>query len=160
MDEQDPGETRACPLCAEPVGASAAVCPHCRGRLKSGFFSDTYRNRPGRQIAGVAVALAETLGVSVTFVRLVFIVLTFINLIGPVVYVLLWLVLPAESGGASPLGRLFAAAPGEDGERSILERLLAEIRGLHSKMRDAFRSHNKEETKPPEGPSEAAEGTP
>jgi len=106
-------------------------------------LSDTYRNRPGRQIAGVAIALAETLGVSVTFVRLVFVVLTFINFLGPVIYVTLWLLLPAESGGASHLAKLFSTVPGENGERSILERSLDKIRSFHISTRDTFRSRKK-----------------
>jgi len=151
MDEQDRGETQACPLCAESVGPTAAVCPHCRGRLKNGLLSDAYRNRPGRQIAGVAIALAEALGVSVTFVRLVFLILTFVNFLGPVIYGTMWLLLPAEPGRTSPLARLFAAVPGENGERSIFERMLEEIRALYFRMRDYFWSRQKKTTEPPTG---------
>ena len=160
MDERDREDTRDCPLCREPVRTEASVCPHCQGRLTNGLLADAYRNRPGRQIAGVAIALAEELGISVTFVRLVFVILTFANLLGPAVYVMMWLVLPAESGGASLLGKLFAAVPGDNGERSIFERLLEELRSLYRRMRRYLQSRKKKTTDPPNGPEEATEGTP
>ena len=159
MNEQDPKSTRSCPLCAEPVEMAAIVCPHCQGRLQSGLLTDTYRNRPGRQLAGVAIALAEELGVSVTFIRLVFVILTFINLLGPAIYVTMWLILPAEPGGASPLGRLFATTPADNGEVSIFERLLAELRSLYRRMHMVLQSRKKKAPEPPNGPEEAAEGT-
>lgn len=160
MDAQDRSETRTCPLCAEPVSPAVVVCPHCQGKLKNALLSDAYRNRPGKQIAGVAIALAETLGVSVTFIRLVFLVLAFVNFLGLAIYATMWLLLPAEPGGVSPLGRLFAAVPGERGERSILERMLDESRAHHLRMRDYFRSRQKKTTETPNGPGEATQGTP
>jgi len=160
MNHQDPDEARSCPLCAEPVKTAAVVCPHCQGKLQSGLLADTYRNRPGRQIAGVAIALADELGISVTFIRLAFVILTFINLLGPAAYVTMWLVLPAEPGGASFLGRLFAAIPGDNGERSIFERLLEELRSLYRRMHMVLQSRKKKTTEPPNGPEEATEGTP
>ncbi len=159
MDEQNRDETGTCPLCAESVSPTVAVCPHCRGRLKNVSLSDAYRNRPGKQIAGVAIALAEALGVSVTFVRLAFVVLTFVNFLGPAIYGTLWLLLPTEPGGASPMARLFAAVPGENGDRSIFERMLEEIRTVYFRMRDYFRSRQKKTTKTPNGPGEATEET-
>jgi len=160
MDDQDRDEPRSCPLCAEPVRTAATVCPHCQGRLTNGLLKVTYRNRPGRQIAGVAIALAEELGISVTFIRLVFVILTFINLLGPAVYVTMWLILPAEPDGASLLGKLFAAVPGNDGERSIFERLLENVQSLYRRMRVYLQSRKKKTTEPPNGPEKAAEGTP
>lgn len=113
-------DTKDCPYCAEPVRARATICPHCRSVLGgTAAPGEAYRERPGRQIAGVSIALAEALGISVTLVRLAFIVLTFISFIGPPLYLALWLLLPAEPGGRSPLGQLLE---GENGEASILER--------------------------------------
>jgi phage shock protein PspC (stress-responsive transcriptional regulator) len=160
MEDQDQDATRQCPLCAEPVKSAAVVCPHCQGRLQSALLKGTYRNRPGRQIAGVAIALAEELGVSVTFIRLLFVILTFINLLGPAIYVTMWLVLPAEPGGVSLLGRCFAAVPGDSGERSIFERLLERLRTLCRRLGEALESRRKKSTEPPNGPDEAAEGMP
>lgn len=160
MNDQDPDEARSCPLCAEPVETAAVACPYCQGRLQSSLLTDTYRSRPGRQIAGVAIALAEELGISVTFIRLAFVILTFINLLGPAIYVTMWLILPADPGGASLLGRLFATTPRDNGEVSIFERLLAELRSLSRKMQKGLQSQKKKTTEPPNGPEEATEGTP
>jgi hypothetical protein len=104
--------------------------------------------------------LAEELGVSVTFIRLLFVILTFVNLLGPAIYVTMWLVLPADPGGVSLLGRLFAAVPGDSGERSIFERLLEGLRSLHRRMGQALASRRKKPTEPPNGPEEATEGMP
>ena len=129
-------DTNDCPYCAEPVRAQASVCPHCRSSLASPTAPDAYRNHPGRQIAGVSIALAEAFGISVTFVRLAFIVLTFISFIGPPLYVGLWLLLPAEPGGLSPLGRVVA---GENGEPSILERAIHATEDVFDRVATWFR---------------------
>ena len=60
----------------------------------------------GDRFAGVAVALAATTGISVTLVRLAFLLLTLATGVAPVVYVVLWLVLPNDPGELSPIGRL------------------------------------------------------
>ena len=83
-------DTKDCPYCAEPVKVPASICPHCRSSLGGPSAPAAYRNHPGAQIAGVSIALAEAFGVSVTFVRLGFIVATFISFIGPPLYLALW----------------------------------------------------------------------
>lgn len=98
-------DTKTCPFCAEEIREAAVVCPYCRSGLGDSPDHQAYRNRPGRQIAGVASALAASSGFSVTLFRLGFVLLTFVSFIGPVLYVALWLVLPEEPGGVSPVGR-------------------------------------------------------
>lgn len=118
-----------CPFCAEPIGATAVICPHCRSHLDASATNEAYRNRPGRQIAGVAIGLSHPLGVSVTFLRLLFVVLTFVSFIGPIVYMALWLLLPYEPGGVAPLARVVRSLDGEKGgETSLLERGLQWLR--------------------------------
>ena len=95
--------------------------------MQPGATPDAYRNREGRQIAGVSIALAEAFGVSVTFVRLAFIVLTFVNFVGPLIYLVLWVLLPAEPHGQSPLGQLVV---GKDGKTSIFEQIIETITGF------------------------------
>lgn len=132
MERSENAETteETCPYCAETIRAGAVLCPHCRSRLGDAA-APTYRNRPGKQIAGVAIALAEAFGLSVTFVRLVFILLTFTNFVGPILYAVLWVLLPAEKGGLSPIGRLLNAVESETpGSPSILERAMAWAKGL------------------------------
>lgn len=87
-------ETRRCPYCAEDIGAEAVRCPHCRSRLTAGGAQPWYRDHPERRIAGVAAALAHAFGVPASAMRLGFIALTFLHLLGPLVYGLLWLLVP------------------------------------------------------------------
>ncbi len=138
-------DTNDCPYCAEPLRAQASVCPLCRSSLASPTAPDAYRNHPGRQIAGVSIALAEAFGISVTFVRLAFIVLTFISFIGPPLYLGLWLLLPAEPGGLSPLGRVVT---GENGEPSILERAIHTTEDVFDRVAAWFRGKT-----PPDSPN-------
>lgn len=140
--------TKDCPYCAEPVRVQASICRHCRTALGSPTAPAAYRHHSGRQIAGVSIALAEAFGVSVTFVRLAFIVLTFISFIGPPLYVALWLLLPAEPGGLSPLGRVVA---GDHGEPSILERTLRATEGVFDRVAAWFRGETRPDT--PSGPN-------
>ena len=139
-------DTKDCPYCAEPVRAQASVCPYCSERVRAQArptAPDAYRNHPGRQIAGVSIALAEAFGISVTFVRLAFIVLTFISFIGPPLYVGLWLLLPAEPGGLSPLGRVVT---GENGEPSILERTIHATEDVFDRVAAWFRGETPPDT--------------
>ncbi|GMR22427.1 MAG: hypothetical protein BMS9Abin37_0776 [Acidobacteriota bacterium] len=145
MSEND---TKNCPYCAEPVRVQASVCRYCRSSLASPKAPDAYRNHPGRQIAGVSIAMAEAFGISVTFVRLAFIVLTFISFIGPPLYLVLWLLLPAEPGGLSPLGRVVV---GENGEPSILERTIHAAEDVFDRVAAWFRGKTPPDT--PNGPA-------
>ena len=52
------------------------------------------RPQQGRVVAGVAAGVAEHLGISVTAVRLAFVVLTFVGGFGVLVYAGLWLTVP------------------------------------------------------------------
>ena len=60
---------------------------------KKRFFK---RLKPGRQISGVCLGIAETTGVSVTTVRLVFLFLLFFKGLGLLLYVLLDLAMPVH----------------------------------------------------------------
>jgi|GEM_PF-2726681 len=58
------------------------------------------RDPAARKIAGVCAGLAEELGVSVTVVRAAFVVLAlpFFSGLGIVLYLVLWFLMPSESG--------------------------------------------------------------
>jgi phage shock protein PspC (stress-responsive transcriptional regulator) len=144
-------DTKDCPYCAEPVRVQATICPHCRSPLTRAASQDAYRNHPGRQIGGVAIGIAEAFGISVTFVRLAFIVLTFVSFIGPPLYLVLWLLIPAEPGGPSPLGRVVS---GDDGEASILERAVRATEEVFARVAAWLRG----ETPPPESTNGPDEG--
>ena len=124
-----------CPYCAEPIPQEALVCLHCRSRLSGTSGTKAYRDRPGRQVAGVAIALAESFGLSVTFFRLFFLVSTVVSFVGPLIYVALWLLLPFEKGGVSPLGQVVGAISSEKpGEPAPLERALVWSRQQYDKL--------------------------
>jgi phage shock protein PspC (stress-responsive transcriptional regulator) len=103
-------ETRKCPWCAEEIPVEAVRCRYCRSRVAALDPSRWFRDHPERRIAGVCAALAHVLAVPVTFVRAGFLVLTFVHLIGPLVYGVLWLLIPFAPGTPSALERALAAA--------------------------------------------------
>lgn len=56
-----------------------------------------YRSETDRVIAGVAGGLAEYFSVDAALVRLAFLVLIFTAFSGPLLYLLMWIVIPTES---------------------------------------------------------------
>ncbi len=89
------------------------------------------RPEQGRVIGGVALGLAAHLDVSVGMARLVFVALTPLALVGPVLYVFLWLTVPAgdpaEAAGASRPAALGRLARRQDGQRLGLRRIGPEV---------------------------------
>ena len=102
-------ETRKCPYCAEDIRPEAIRCPYCRSRIAALDPARWYRDHPERRLAGVAAASAHALAFPLTFVRVGFVVLTFVHLLGPFVYGALWLVIPFRPGEPSPLERAVGA---------------------------------------------------
>jgi phage shock protein PspC (stress-responsive transcriptional regulator) len=115
-------ETKLCPYCAEEIKAEATRCRYCRSRLMAVDPQRWHRSHPEKKLAGVCAALAHVLVVPVAAIRLGFVILTLFHLLGPIVYGLLWLVIPARAGQESLLERVlqvalsFASAAG--GKRS------------------------------------------
>lgn len=137
MNDRNDHATRQCPYCAEDTKPAARICPHCRGRLEHGGPSTLHRGHPGRQVAGVAIALAEHFAISVTFVRLVFVIAAFINLAGVVAYGLLWFFVPAAPGGRSLLETTVAALRIDDIDgRSLFDRLGERLRARFASFRN------------------------
>lgn len=83
-----------CPYCAEQIRAEAIRCPHCRSRLNSFDRQGWHRDHPEARVAGVAAAISHVFHVPVTVVRLGFVMLTFMHLLGPILYVFGWLAIP------------------------------------------------------------------
>ncbi len=106
--------TRKCPYCAEPIAAEAVRCPHCRSRLATLDPDAWYRDQPGRRLAGVGVAVSRAFAVPVAVVRVAIILLSFVHLAGPILYAVLWLIIPfrpeEESLAEHALGRAKAVA--------------------------------------------------
>ena len=92
---------RPCPFCAEDIAAAAIRCPHCRSRLSLFEPNEWRRDHPERRLAGVSAAIAHATALPVNAVRLGFGILTFIHLLGPLLYGLGWVFIPRDAGGPS-----------------------------------------------------------
>lgn len=55
-----------------------------------------FRSRQNRVIGGVAAGFAEYLNIDIILVRVIFVILTIINGIGLLLYIILWIVVPED----------------------------------------------------------------
>lgn len=94
-------DTKKCPYCAEEIRAEALKCRFCGSLVEpvsAQILSAPWtRRRRDKVIAGVCVGLAEQFGISVTIVRLAFVLSAlFSGGVAVLLYVALWLAMPLE----------------------------------------------------------------
>jgi phage shock protein PspC (stress-responsive transcriptional regulator) len=98
-------DMKQCPYCGEAIRVEAIRCRYCRSRLTLFDGSRWHRSHPGARLGGVCTALATALAVPVAAVRLAFVVLSLFHLLGPVLYIALWLIIPKRPGDDSLMER-------------------------------------------------------
>lgn len=94
-----------CPYCRELILADAIKCKECGSTLKKPAMARIgtawYRNLPEKKFFGVSACIAKNLHISVTLVRLGFVLATFLHLLGVLTYLALVALIPYEQGGRS-----------------------------------------------------------
>ncbi len=91
-------DTKLCPYCAEEIRSAALKCRYCGSYLAARLTRFEWTRSPdSRMIAGVCGGLAERFDVSVTVVRLAFVLAALMSFGWPVIlYAVLWAIMPVE----------------------------------------------------------------
>src|SRR5246127_5907618 len=86
-----------CNHCGKVIQDDAAVCAYCGIRVGTSMArKKLMRPRVGRKIAGVCLGFSEYFDLDVTLVRVVWLIASFVTVIGFVSYPIAWIIMPEE----------------------------------------------------------------
>jgi phage shock protein C len=113
--------------------------------------TQTFYRGSDRILGGVCSGLAEGFHTEVLWVRVAFVVLAFLQGVGVLLYIVLWVLMP-ERAGYQPLGQNVFESMSND-----VKRALADLRAQFSGARRATESTS-DPTPPPASPATSASG--
>ena len=95
--------TKTCPYCAEDIKEAAVKCRHCGSMLgpRPGA-GEWHRDLDDKMFSGVCAGLARQFGVSVTALRIAFVIAAFLGGWGILIYLALWVIIPPSTPAEKP----------------------------------------------------------